>query len=298
MDTRVFEHFLEVVRSGSFAAAARKMDMDPSVISRSIKNLETDLGVRLFQRTTRSLSLTEAGEQFRSRIEGLVFEIENIKNDFAEQNSLPKGRLCITASVAFGQMCITPHIDHFRKQYPDIDLELKFTDRNVDLVAENVDLAIRLAPSLDIDVITSKLMSTRYRVCASPEYLQGSPNILEPHDIQKHRPVCFEIPAFQKRWIFKKDTKDLIEVPVNPGLVVSSALAIRELTLRGMGPSLLADWLIMDDLEQGTLVDVFPKYEVTATNFDTAAWLVYPSRAFLPYKTRVAIDFLRKILHR
>lgn len=296
MDTRLLAIFLEVARSGGFAAAARNLDQDPSSISRTIASLEDQLGVRLFQRTTRKVSLTEAGSQFAARIEPVMAELEQAHEDIRSDNTKPKGKLTVSASVAFGHVCVMPHIPAFLERYPEIDLDLKFTDRNIDLVAEHVDIAVRLGPSVEADVIAVKLMNTRYRVCASPQYLSRNGYPSEPFDLLAHRCVCFDLPAFRSRWLFRRRDKPVEEIGITPRIIASSALALKEATLSGLGPALLADWMIADELASGGLLDVFPDHDVTATTFDTAAWVLYPSHSFLPRKTRVMIDFLRERL--
>lgn len=296
MDTRLLTIFLEVVRTGGFAAAARNLDQDPSSISRSIAALEEELGARLFQRTTRKVSLTEAGGQFAARIEPLLAELEQTRDDIFSGNAKPKGRLCLSASVAYGQTCIMPHVPEFLERYPDIDLELKFTDDIVDLVAENVDIAVRLGATIDANLIAAKLMDTRYRVCASPNYIRkhGRPEL--PRDLSEHRCACFDLPAFRTRWLFKHENEPAEEIAIAPRLTLSGALALKEALLEGLGPALIGEWMISEELDSGHVIDLFPNHEVTATTFETAAWLLYPSRAYLPRKTRVMIEFLREKL--
>lgn len=296
MDTRLLTIFLDVAQAGGFAAAARRLEHDPSSISRSIAALEDQLGVRLFQRTTRRVQLTEAGRQFAARIEPLLTELEQARDDVRSESNAPRGRLCLSASVAFGQTCVMPHIPSFAERYPGIDLELKFTDRSVDLIAERVDLAIRLGASVEADLVASRLMTTRYRVCASPDYIRRHGRPSRPSELAAHRCVCFDLPDFKTRWLFKPQSGAIEEVAITPRITVSGALAVREAALAGMGPALLADWLVANDLQSSALMDLLPRYSATATSFDTAAWILYPSRAFLPRKTRIMIDFLRERL--
>ena len=297
MDTRLFDHFLDVAKLGSFAAVARKHTIDPSIISRAISQLEKDLGVRLFQRTTRSLALTEAGQRFKLGIEGVVDELDHIRETLGTLASEPEGPLTITASVAFGQTMIMPLLQRFLATYPKIDLCLKLTDQNVDMVGEGIDLAIRLAPPLEIDVIASKLMTTHYAVCASPDFLEGLTHRLDSiHDLTALDTVCFDIPNFRERWVFQNDEGIQTKVRVTPRVTISNALGVKEATLKGLGAALLPNWLIKQNLEAGDLIRLFPDYQVTATVFDTAAWLIYPSRSFLPRKTRLAIRFLQQTL--
>lgn len=288
--------FLEVVRTGSFVSAARNLDQDPSSVSRSIAVLEGELGVLLFQRTTRKVSLTEAGARFAAKIDPVLAELDQARDDIRSEAAQPKGRLCLSASVAFGQVCLMPHIPAFLGRYPEIELELNFTDRNVDMISERVDLAVRLGPSVDANVVAAKLMTTRYRVCASPDYVKRHDRPRRPADLEQHRCVCFDLPDFKTRWLFRRGKGQVEAVKITPRIVVSGALALREAALSHLGPAMLADWLIRDDMKEQRLIDLFPDHDVTATTFDTGAWLVYPSRAFLPRKTRAIVEFLRERL--
>ena len=298
MDLSTLRAFIDVAQRGNFAAAARDRDVDPSSMSRIIAALELELGVRLFQRTTRRLSLTEAGERYLRRVEALVDELEQARDEALTIDAAPSGTLRMTASVAFGSKCIVPLLGEFRGAFPSLKLELLLDDSNLDLVSERLDLALRLAPSIEADVVGLRLFGTRYRVCASPAYLETARALTAPADLRGHKCLLFALPEFRSRWLFRSAEGKIAEVPVDGDVLISNALALRDCALASMGPALLADWLIDDDLAAGRLVDVFPAYHVAASSFDTAAWLLYPSRAFLPNKVRVSIDFLRRKLSR
>ena len=298
MDVASLRMFCEVARLGSFAAAARQGGVDPSSVSRTIALLEQELGVRLFQRTTRRLSLTEAGDIYLGRVEAIVDELDRARDDAQAVSIEPSGTVRLTTSVAFGQVCVVPLIDAFRARFPDLKLELVMTDANLDLIADRIDLAVRLGPSVDGDLIATKLTDTRYRVCAAPSYLGRAPTLRTPSDLTRHRCVLFTFPEFRSRWLFRDGRGTIGDVAVTGDVLISNALALREAALAGVGPALLADWLVRHALEAGMLVDVLPDYDVAATSFDTAAWLLYPSRAFLPNKVRVTIDFLKEHLAR
>src|SRR5262249_4664545 len=160
-----------VAHHRSFARAARQHDIDPSSISRTIAQIETELGFRIFQRTTRSMSLTEAGQRYIRRLEAVLQELGAAAEEASAFNAGPKGRLRMTASVAFGNCCLVPLLPKFRAEFPELQLELILSDDNLDLVGESIDLAIRLGPSLSGDVVGAKLFDTKYRVCASASYL-------------------------------------------------------------------------------------------------------------------------------
>ena len=298
MNLETLRTFIHVARRGSFAAVARDQATDPSSISRIIAQLEEELGLRLFQRTTRRMTLTEAGATYLSRIDSVLQELDAAQEEAATLNARPKGTLRLTASVAFGTQCLVPHLPRFREAFPDLRLELLLSDANLDLVSERIDLAIRLGPSVEGDLVHVKLRNTAYRVCASPQFLIARQAPENPSDLSKLPCLLFTFPDFRSRWLFRDSKGSLTEVPVRGDILISNALALRECALSGLGLALLADWLIDDDLREGRLVDLFPKHHVTATSFATAAWLLYPSRAFLPKKVRVAIDFLKEYLGR
>ncbi|SFS15276.1 LysR family transcriptional regulator [Yoonia litorea] len=285
-----------VAQQGSFAAAARVLSVDPSSVSRTVASVEAALGLRLFQRSTRSLSVTEEGEVYLSRLVPLLEGLEHAQDDARAVSRHPAGTVRITTSVAFAHTCVVPHLADFTSRYPDISLEILPSDANLDLAANSIDLAIRLAPEPTGDLISAKLMNTRYRVVASPEYLAESAPLSMPTDLQSHNCLRSAMPEFRTRWRFRTMNDDPTEVLVSGNLIIVNALSLRRAALDGLGPALLADWLVKGDIADRTLVDVFPDHDCTATEFDTAAWILYPSRSFLPRKVRVTIDFLRQVL--
>lgn len=293
MELAVLELFIDVVRHGSFAAAAREHNLDPSSVSRAISGLEDELGLRLFQRTTRKLSPTEAGMNYFARVEPLVQELQAVHEFTADATGAPRGTLRVSASFSFGHRCIVPHLASFQKKYPDLTVELHLSDAIVDLVADRFDLAVRLGRPTDSTLIAQRLMRTKYYVCASPGYLKNAPPLRDPKDLSRHNCLLFPLPGFRSSFRFRqKNGKELV-VPITGKTIISSGSALEECAKRGMGVALLAGWLVEDDLKTGKLVDLFPRHQVTATDFETSAWLVYPSRAYVPLKVRAFIEFLK-----
>ncbi|WP_008311711.1 LysR family transcriptional regulator [Leptolyngbya sp. PCC 6406] len=296
MELSVLQTFVDVVKQGSFAAVARERNVDPSSVSRAITGLEKELGIRLLQRTTRQLSLTEAGVTYFQRIEPLVKEMQQAIDVAVDISGQPKGTLRVTASVAFGLKSIVPLLPNFRLIYPDLVIDLVLTDTNVDLFAEHIDLAIRLGLLADSTLIVQQLLQTRYSVCASPQYLKQSGYPQCPSDITNHNCLLFPLAGFRSKWKFRDIEQNESEILVQGDTIISNAIALQQCAITGMGLALLPHWLIDDDLRNGKLVNVFPSYDVTATEFSTAAWLVYPSRAYVPLKVRVFIDFLKQAI--
>jgi DNA-binding transcriptional LysR family regulator len=298
MDVQTLRVFVDVARHANFAAAAREHSLDPSSVSRAIAALEEDLGVRLFQRSTRRMALTEAGEAYLRRIEAVIQELDAAYEEAQALTLGPRGVLRMTASVAFGNRCLVPLLPKFRAAFPELTHELVLSDDNLDLVSERIDLAVRLGPSVRADVIGVKLVDTRYKVCVAPSFLESARRLRKPGDLGSVASLLLTLPEFRARWLFRDRKGGVSEVPIHGHIVISNALALRECALLGLGPALLADWLVDDDLAAARLVQLFPEYEVTATTFETAAFMLYPSRAFLPNKVRVAMDFLRRHLGR
>ncbi len=285
--------FLDVVRSGSFAAVARKQDTDPSSVSRQIAAIEAELGVRLFDRTTRRLALTEAGQLIFDRIQAPIEEIGEIRDLARDAVSMPQGNLRISTSVAFGERWLMPRLPAFRETYPKIRIELVLSDKTTDLVAEKIDLAIRLGSRPSGPYVASKLLTTRYHLVASPAYLEKAGRPAKPGDIRSHETIAFPFPGYRSLWKFRSGEGALEEIEIEPALIVSNALVLRRAALEGLGIALLSDWTIRDDLAAGRLLEVLKGFEITATDFDTAAWILYPSRSYVPAKTRCFIDYLK-----
>ncbi|MBE9166857.1 LysR family transcriptional regulator [Pleurocapsales cyanobacterium LEGE 06147] len=294
MDVSVLKLFVEVMRQGSFAAVARARNLDPSSVSRAIAGLEKELGIRLLQRTTRQLSPTEAGMAYFQRIEPLVEEMQQAIELATDISGQPKGILRVTASVSFGLKCIVPLLPKFDSLYPELTVDLLLTDAVVDLFAERIDVAVRLGLLADSTLIAQQLRRTHYSVCASPDYLKRAGQPEKPIDVEQHNCLLFPLAGFCSRWIFKDRNGELSEISVSGHTVISNAIALQQCAIAGMGLALLPNWLIDEDLRDAKLVEVFPDYEVTATDFSTAAWLVYPSSTYVPLKVRVFIEFLKK----
>lgn len=296
MDTDLLKTVALVAKQGSFASAARVLEVDPSSVSRAVASVEDALDLRLFQRTTRSLRITEEGETYLRRILPLLEELDAALEEAGTARRTPSGTLKMTASVAFSHECIVPNLSSFFTTYPDVSVELLPSDANLDITANGIDLAVRLGSAPTGDLIATRLLRTRYLVCASPAYLSAQAPILKPHDLAAHECLRFALPEFRTRWRFRLGDDDPFEVPVKGKTIIANALSLRRAAVEGLGPALLADWLIGEDLATGRLVDLFPGYMCTATEFDTGAWALYPSRSYLPRKVRVMIDFLRATL--
>jgi len=287
---------LRVRQLGSFAAVARSLDLDPSVVSRTVAACEARLGMRLFQRSTRRLTVTDAGEAYLNRVAPALEELQAAADTAKSDRAAPTGNLRLTASVAFAQAVLLPHIRQFQEIYPQISVTLQATDSALDLVDHGIDLAIRLAPAPRGDLISTQLMRTTYRTVAAPHFLQQHRKPAHPQDLADLPCLHYALPDIDPRWQFRLPGAAPFGVAPPGRLSLSGALVLKQAALDGMGVALLADWLVADALVAGELIDLFPGYDCALTSFDTAAWALYPSKSFLPRKTRVMLDFLKQAM--
>ena len=293
MDTEALKTFAAVFRAGSLAAVARERGVDPSIVSRAIAGLEEELGIRLFVRSTRRLAPTDAGKLYFDRIEKILADLDAARAALTDLAETASGVVRLTTSIAFGKVFLLPLMEAFQKEHPKIVLDLVLDDNNIDLVSRQIDLAIRLGPPLAAgSLIVRRLLRTRYAVCASPSWVASHGAPAHPSDLAACDCILLNMPGFSTAWTFRKPGEEPLTVPVKGNLLVSHSFSVRQSAEAGLGPTLLADWINHDAFAQGTLVNLFPDYEVTATTFDTGAWLIYPEQDHLPLKTRGVIDFL------
>lgn len=291
MDLETLSVFLEVMRRGSFAAVARERGVAPSSISRSISALEDELGLRLFQRTTRRLSPTEAGLVYLERIEPLVEGLEQAHHQAADVGEQPRGTLRITAPTSFAQRALVPLLPELLQRHPQLGVELQLTDAIVDLVAERIDVAVRLGRPADSELVARRLTSFDFVVCGAPRYLECHGRPRRPQDLERHECVVLDLGVPRSRWRLRKRERT-VEVNVRSRCVLSNSLAVQHCVVAGQGLALLPRWLVADELAQGTLVELLPSYEATATDFQPGVWLLYPSRRYLPLKVRAFATFM------
>lgn len=293
MDTNDLRTLLLIRDLGGFAPAARALNLNPASISRRVADVEAQLGLRLFQRSTRRFSMTEAGDALLTRVAPLLDELDGVLGSAERPGQSVTGTLRLTTSVSFGNEVVLPILAEFHTAFPTLSIDLVLSDANLDLIGERIDLALRLAPAPAGDLISSRLLTTRYHVVASPEFVARHGQPRQPQDLSALQTVRFPLPGYRDRWLFRDGGAETAEVPVSGWLLISNALAQRRAAMDGLGVALLANWLVTEQLAKGSLVDLFPHHEVTATTFDSGVWALYPSRAYLPQRVRVLIEFLR-----
>jgi DNA-binding transcriptional LysR family regulator len=296
MDTEHLRTFVEVVQQGSFAAAARKFDIDPSGVTRAIANLERDLGFRLLERTTRQLMLTEAGKVYHENACKLLQHLQQAIDEARDLAGCPEGLVRVATSVSYGYAVLLPLLPALREAHPGLELDLVLSDSAIDILAERVDVALRPRQEFDTSLIGTRLVEPRYRVCASPDYLKRQSGPQTPGDLAERDCFRCALGDAQSQWKFRDAAGTVQTVEIGGWLVASNSLVLHRAALDGHGPALLADWLIAEDLAAGRLIDLFPDHDVSTADSDDAIWLLYPSRAYLPRRVRSFIEFMRQRL--
>lgn len=292
MDFAALELFIDVMHQGSFAAVARSRNIDPSSVSRAIAKLESDLEMRLFQRSTRKLQPTEAGQLYFDRVFPALAELTAARQQAMDVSQTPRGTLRVTAPSVFAEKQLVPLLPEFAKRYPELRVELRLVDAYLDLIAERIDVAIRVGALQDSSYRLQKLRPMEFFICAGPGYLQQQGTPKRPEEIVEHNCLLFPRRHHSLSWLFKDEADQTIDVPIQGQYLITNSAAIRKCALANMGLTLLPDWLVEKDITTGRLVRLFKHYTVTATDFNSAIWLLYPSQGFLPKKTQVWINYL------
>jgi len=278
--------FVAVVESASFSAAARDLGISKSAVSKRINLLEQQLGVKLLQRTTRKLSLTEAGQQYYQYAAQAYHSAKQAEDVVAQLQGEPQGRLRINTPMSFGRLHIAPLIAKFLALYPKISIDMVMDDKQVDLIAEGFDVAIRAGDLPDSSLVARKLAPLYNVLCASPAYLDkyGRPSELE--QLRQHNCLQFTYSRDVKEWLFIRDGQSQA-VEVKGNFRVNNSEAMREAMLQGLGIGRLPTFIAAPDIKQGRLEALFEDYEMPSKSIHA----VFAERQFLPAKVRVFIDF-------
>jgi DNA-binding transcriptional LysR family regulator len=281
--TRVF---VSVVEHGSLTQAAEHLEMSTAMVSRYLAAIEAWLGTRLLHRTTRRISLTEAGQAALAGCRQLLDLAEDVKHQAGEATRVPSGRLRITSSASFAEAQLAPALVEFQQRHPQVDFSLVTADRSVDLAAERIDLAVRITNTLEPTLIARPLAACRSVLCAAPAYLRAHG---EPHTVQalqSHHCITHAIVgAAQFRF---RRRKQLIELPVNDRLSTNDTGVLRRTVIEGGGIGILPTYLVGEDLKRGRLVRVLPTLEPETLGIHA----IFLSRQHQPLALRLLVGFL------
>lgn len=284
---RAMQMFVETVEQGSFAAAARSLDVGNSAVSKQVSRLEEELGVRLLQRTTRSLSLTPEGEYYLEECQEILERVDAARDTVSALADQTRGILCISAPPTFGQLWLSSILCQFREAYPSIDIEVLLTDEMLDVVSDAFDVAIREGNPEDSSLVGRRLADNTYRVCAAPSYLERAGRPETPSDLTdhacitslSHEPLC--------RWRFVDgDTTETIDVS---GPIATNLFTLmRKAALEGQGIVRLPAYAVEPHIASGDLVPLFDDLVPDHGGI----WALYPSRQLVPKRVETFLEFL------
>ncbi|RYZ43515.1 MAG: LysR family transcriptional regulator [Myxococcaceae bacterium] len=285
---RAFEVFVTVVAKGSFTRAAHALDTSPANVTRYVNELESHLGTRLLNRSSRKLSLTQGGEALYERGRSILDDVAEAEALASSASLQPRGRLRINAPVSFGILHLAPLWPRFMGRHPDVELDVALNDRVVDIIDEGYDLAIRVSRAGATTHVARKLATSRNLVCASPAYLRRHGRPKTPADLGDHACLGYSYSANADEWHLVDDTGAAASVKVRCVMHTNNGDTLRAATLAGTGISWQPTFLVAEDLRLGRLVRVLPHHHLP----DIDVLAVYPSRRHVSAKVRVMVDFL------
>lgn len=280
--------FRAVVELGSFAAASRKLGLSPAAVSKNVSELEAHLSSRLINRTTRRMSLTEAGALYFERVVRVLDDLGDADDTLRASQDTPAGLLRVSAPMTVTLVGLSSAIPKFLDRYPDLSLDLNLDDRRVNLVEEGFDLALRGSDNLeDSGLIARKLTTMDHVLCAAPSYFRTHGWPEQPKDLAQHNCIQFSLSDHSAKWSFRSGSR-IETVPVRGRYQVSSSLAVRDALRAGFGLSLIPRMYVEEDLAAGRLCAALDGWSPN----ETSLYAVYPSRRYVLSKVRVFLDFL------
>ena len=276
--------FVRLATTNNISQAGHELGLSPAVASSHINKLEEGLGVRLVHRTTRKVSLSAEGSAFLPHAEEVLASVAAAHAAVGVGNAAPSGTLRVTAPASFGRMHLMPALKGFLSRYPDLTVDIRFSDSIVDLVEGGFDIAIRNAGLEDSTLIARKLAPDNRIVCASPEYLSRFGEPSSPHDLRNHQ--CIHLAGLEN-WIFETPEGPL-SFKTKGRFRTDNGEAVRDACVAGLGVAINSTWSAYQHLHRGELVQILRDYPLFA---DTGIWVVYPSSRLLALKVRAFIDY-------
>ncbi len=286
-DLNLMAVFAHVAETGSFSAAARRLGMSRSAVSKAVAKLEKELGARLLNRSTRHLSMTEVGAAYVEHCSRILDEAVRAEQVVDHLHAQPRGVLKVAASVAFGTLHVAPALADFLGRYPELDIDMTITDRAIDMAEEGCDVVVRVARDLPPNLVARRLAPVRRKLCATPAYFgkHGVPRI--PQDLARHNCLDYTHSGEQGLWRFTGPEGD-IAVPVSGRLRINDDEALSQAVLGGLGLALLPTFIIGKDLQAGRLRAALSEY----IPVERHVYALYLPTRHLPAKVRAFIDFL------
>lgn len=281
-------YFAAVIDAGSFTKAAEHLGITKAVVSQQVARLEQDVGTTLLMRTTRRLQPTEAGRIFHARCVSILRETEDAFNELAEARTDPKGLLKLTAPYDYGTSVIVPIVAAFTARYPECKVELNLSDKAVDLIADNMDLAIRVGWLADSSLQARRIGSFRQLLVGSPQFAERLAQLRDPTELPALPFVANSALRESLEWVFTNEDREVRTVQLKAGIAINTTPAVMEAVKHGGGLSVLPDFLAAADMSNGALLHVLPEWHLPSGGIYT----VYPAARFRPPKVTAFVDML------
>ena len=288
-----FDVLIKVSQTGSFIRAANELGISGAAVSKQIKSLEDRLGVVLFNRTTRVVTLTEAGEKLFYTVSRAGAEISDVLDTFAEGLKKPSGLLKINAPMAFGEKFLVNPMTEYSMAYPEVIMDIEFNDRKVNVVEEGYDLVIRIGKLEDSGLIAKRLCDFETCICASPAFIKKYGIPRSPIDLKYMPAVHYKNSSTGLSFHFKDLEGKTDSIDVEPAIYANSMEMLIQSTLKGIGFAVLPTSFCFDYINDGQMIKLLSEYKSLP---ERGIYAVYPDRRFLPMKVRIFIDFLKKYL--
>ena len=288
---QAMELFVSTVREGSFSAAGRRAGLSPASVSRYIGELETQLGVQLFNRSTRHLGLTEAGKIFFQRTEQVLQGIEDAEAAALALQSAPRGTLRIHSRTMFGIKVLSPLMPEFQKLYPELKVELRLSERRAQLREEEFDVDFQIAAPKDPGLMQRRLLRSERILVAAPDYVARMPKLRQPGDLTAHNCLTYWMGPDDVVWKFMRKGK-LSEIVVPSTFGSNNGIILCDLAVQGHGIALLDDYTVAGELKAGKLVRLMPGFQVTNSSFDEGIYATFLESSYLPEKIRAFVDYM------
>jgi DNA-binding transcriptional LysR family regulator len=279
--------FRAVVDSGSFAGAADRLGVARSVVSRRVSSLEAEMQIRLLHRTTRRIALTEAGQRFYARVSEALSAIEEARTEVASLRNEPSGKVVTSVPMSFGLMHVLPAMPAFRRRFPKVELELRFDDRQANLLKDGVDVAIRIADLAQSSLVARRLAKVRHVLVAAPSYVAAHGAPQHPSELADRECLVYTLRSSPRRWPFRRgDVREHVEVRGH--FEANNSIALKEMLYAGAGIGHVPLYLVADDLRSGRLSRLLEDWQTQELDL----CIVYPTRKHVARAVRAFIDFM------
>jgi len=294
-DFSAISSFVRVVEAKSFRAAAAQLGMTPSGVSRAVARLEEQIGVRLLFRSTRALNLTDDGESFYHRCKDILADLGEAVDALGYARTKPRGKLRVAMNVSVGRAGLIPNLADFEERYPDIRLELSMSERNIGLIEEGIDCAIRMGELEDSNLVARKLGSFSNVLCASPGYLarHGTPTCL--NDLKRHQCINYVYPTSGRAYQWQFDSPDgPVALDVDAHLLINDGESVIQAAIAGLGIIQVPHWLAAGPIGHGKLQVIMEDTISTGS----PVWIVYPQKKHLSARVHAFIDWVQELFRR